>query len=69
MPDAQDPSVLAAILSARAVCIEAALQQRTMSTTPEETIAKAEAFWGWVSQPLADNQAQPGPLTDRKRSR
>lgn len=62
------PTEAAAMLQARALCIQAALMQRREAETPEQIIARAEVIWGWVSKPLADNP-EAGRLAGRKRPR
>ncbi len=46
------------VLAARALCVNAALQQRTMGEQPADTLARAETFWAWVSQ-AGDNRKAP----------
>ncbi len=68
-PAAAD-ALLAATLQARAICIQAALVTRREVCTPEEIAARAEAYWQWVSQPLAARAiGEADPLTRRKRRR
>jgi hypothetical protein len=66
---AMTDAAMATLCQARALCIQAALVTRRESSTPEQVVAVAEVYWAWVSAPIADNPAEPDPLTDRKRSR
>lgn len=68
-PAAAD-ALLAAMLQARAMCVQAALTTRREACTTEEITARADAYWQWVSQPLAARAiGEADPLTRRKRRR
>ena len=48
-----------AALAARAECLKAALVQRREGEAVEQTLARADEFWAWVSQGPADNRQKP----------
>jgi hypothetical protein len=54
-------ALLAAMLQARAACVEAALQTRTPGSQPADILLRAEDYWRWVAEPLtaADNRRKP----------
>ena len=63
----QAEALYAAMLQARALCIQAALVTRREMSAPQDIIERAETYWGWVSQPVpARTTGQADPLTRRK---